>query len=193
MVVSTAPSWYEDEAAATLAGPGGGLVAAVLRLLGLEFNRDIYATNVVKCLRPKIVRDDGTTERAPVTAEQAKACAPALQEQLRIVQPAIIVAHGRDASRVLFGDPRPMVQFLGHWRRYRTEGLENCIALSTHNPYGLVTGDRVALQHEFATHWAGVAERLNCLGRLWRPDAACFAAGWTWRGHGSQGHHQEAG
>ena len=120
----------------------------------------------------------------PLTTEQINACQPALMAQLQIVQPAIILAQGRDANRALFGDPRPMIQFLGHWREYRTKGLENCIALSTHNPYGLVSGDRVGLQLEYLQHWHGVAERLNCIGRIWRPDAACFKAGWSWN-HGS--------
>jgi len=173
MVVTTAPSWFEDFEGKVAANEGGNLMARAAVSAGLELRRDLYVTHLVKCLRPKVKKEDGTEERAPVTDEQVGACRPFLLAQMAAVRPALVVLQGRDANRHLLGDVRTFNKYTGHWRTFTYDKTREALVLSTHNPYGLM-GERAALQGEYFDHWRGVAERLHLYGRLRRPDAAVF-------------------
>lgn len=178
-IVGSYPSRDEDATGTPLMGDGGALCMRVVRQLGLEPKRDIYATTLVKCAGPWEVRD-GKNRRAYPTDDATAECRKLLDAELSIVKPAVLVLHGKLASQVVLGDNRPFGQFCGH---IRSAGL-NCIAVSTHNPYGLTFGDRIKLQAEYLGHWEEIGVRLSCLGRLWRPDAELFQAGWTYENRG---------
>ncbi len=178
MVIASNVTHGEDTSGIILKGDHGGLLGQSLYRVGLDLSRDVYATVAVKCQRPQVIKD-GERTRAEVTEEQREACARFVRWQISIVQPVIIVTHGKLAAEVVLGEKRSFGDYLGSWR----ELGRNCIALATHNPAGLLFGDRRGLIGEFQNHWEGVAERLDCLGREWKPDARCFAAGWTFNKH----------
>jgi uracil-DNA glycosylase family 4 len=64
--------------------------------LGLDVERDVYITNVVKC-NP---RDDRGNNRAPSGAEII-ACRPHLEAELSLLRPRVVVPLGALACRVL--------------------------------------------------------------------------------------------
>jgi DNA polymerase len=68
--------------------------------LGLDAERDVYITNVVKC-NP---RCDRGNNRAPTGAEIA-ACLPYLEAELRLLRPRVVVPLGGLACRVLLDRP----------------------------------------------------------------------------------------
>ena len=171
MVVGAYPGYYDDEAGLPLSGetPAAQFMAA-LEPLGLVPKRDTYATYAVKCISPK----DESKRRKEISHEIWNTCGPYLRRQIALTQPAILVLHGKEASKLVLGDDRSLRQYVGQFRRYG----EKCIALSTHNPAGLFN-ERAALIPDYREHWRQVALRLNALGRLWRPDAECFREGWS--------------
>jgi uracil-DNA glycosylase family 4 len=68
--------------------------------LGLNVERDVYITNVVKC-NP---RDERGNNRAPRPDEVA-ACRPYLEKELQLLRPRLVVPLGGLACRVLLGRP----------------------------------------------------------------------------------------
>lgn len=173
MIIGGPINSSEDKSGTTMFGGGYGVLSSILYELKLAPHRDIYATNITKCMTA-LDASSAEYKRFEPTDSQLEACRPILEAQIKIVNPAILVIHGRAANQALLNDPRPLSKYIGHTRKYG----ERCIALSTHNPAGLVRGERVALQPEYRAHWFDLAEKLNMLGRIWRPDAQLFKDGW---------------
>lgn len=87
LFLGEAPGASEDRAGEPFVGSAGRLLDRLLEESGL-LRSDIYITNVVACRPAK--------NRAP-RASEVKAHAPWLEEQLRLVQPEVIVTLGRVA------------------------------------------------------------------------------------------------
>ncbi len=85
MFVGEGPGQREDERGVPFVGPAGKLLDEMLAAAGWT-RADVYVTNVVKC-RPPANRDP--------EPEEIAACAPFLEEQLRLVNPRLIVTLGR--------------------------------------------------------------------------------------------------
>lgn len=87
MFVGEAPGKNEDEQGVPFVGAAGKFLAEMLASIDLQ-REDIYITNVVK-YRPPNNRDP--------LPEEIDACMPWLHEQIRIIQPKVIVTLGRHA------------------------------------------------------------------------------------------------
>lgn len=87
MFVGEAPGKNEDEQGKPFVGAAGKFLGEMLATINLK-REDIYITNVVK-YRPPENRDPEPTE--------IEACMPWLHEQIKIIQPKIIVTLGRHA------------------------------------------------------------------------------------------------
>ena len=85
VLVGEAPGFNEDRLGRPFIGRAGDLL---VKLLGsIEWRReDVFITNVVKC-RPPDNRDP--------EADEVAACAPYLERQLEVLDPALIVTLGR--------------------------------------------------------------------------------------------------
>ena len=172
LILNAKPSYHEDKSGIPLAGRGGKILKHALSAVGLRAKRDIFCTNLVKCRPPW---DSSAEALCKVESSQIKSCAPFLDWQQDIISPAVIVLHGKFVNQTLLGDQRALGQYVGTFRRFGKKTL----ALSTHNPAGLF-GEREELISEYLLHWRELALRLNTLGRLWRPDAACFKDNWNY-------------
>ncbi|MDR7505655.1 MAG: uracil-DNA glycosylase [Armatimonadota bacterium] len=93
MLVGEAPGRQEDLRGEPFVGAAGRLLDALLRSVGLT-RREVFITNVVKS-RPFDGPPPGRN-RAPRATEIA-ACRPWLEEQLRLIDPAVVVPLGRIA------------------------------------------------------------------------------------------------
>ncbi len=93
MFVGEAPGRQEDLTGEPFVGSAGRFLDGLLRSVGLTRDR-VYITNVVKS-RPFIGPPPGRN-RAPAAGE-IEACRPWLDEQLKIIQPEIVVPMGRVA------------------------------------------------------------------------------------------------
>src|SRR5437879_12427551 len=94
MIVGEAPGFNEDRQGEPFVGPAGQLLASLLARLGMG-RTDVYITNVHKCRTPQ--------NRDPMPNE-AEACEPYLQRQLRLIKPKVVLILGRHAlERLLPG------------------------------------------------------------------------------------------
>ena len=94
MIVGEAPGAEEDARGVPYVGRAGQLLDRVFAAVRLDTNRDCYVTNVAK-RRPANNRD-------PTAAEIAYYLG-FLEEEIRLVDPAIVVLTGRHATRALLG------------------------------------------------------------------------------------------
>ncbi|MDH4378983.1 MAG: uracil-DNA glycosylase [Vampirovibrionales bacterium] len=97
MVIGEGPGQQEDEQGLPFVGRSGQLLTQILASGG--FHRasqvgmeaaNVYIANIVKCRPPQ--------NRAPVADEMA-ACKPYLEEQIRLIQPALILLAGATAVK----------------------------------------------------------------------------------------------
>jgi uracil-DNA glycosylase family 4 len=94
MVVGEAPGQNEDLQGEPFVGAAGKLLDQLLRGIGLS-RGEVFITNILKCRPP------GNRDPQPAEAE---ACSPYLEQQLRLIQPEIVLVLGRHAlTRLLPG------------------------------------------------------------------------------------------
>ena len=95
LFIGEGPGENEDLQGKPFVGRGGMLLDKMLSVVDLSRDKNIYIANMVKSRPPKN-RDPEETEVA--------ACRPWLEEQIRIIDPKIIVCLGR-VSAIRFIDP----------------------------------------------------------------------------------------
>jgi len=89
--VGEGPGFEEDRQGIPFVGPAGQLLTRMIAAMGLR-REEVYICNIVKC-RPPNNRDPA--------ADEVMACSPYLYEQLRIIDPEVIVALGSPAAKTL--------------------------------------------------------------------------------------------
>ncbi len=92
MFIGEAPGYNEDQQGKPFVGRAGKIFDELLNSIGLK-RKDIYITNILKCRPP---------DNANPSPEQIKACSPYLDEQIKIIQPKIIVTLGNFALSYIF-------------------------------------------------------------------------------------------
>ncbi|MEB3816383.1 MAG: uracil-DNA glycosylase [Desulfurococcales archaeon] len=92
MFIGEAPGRREDETGRPFVGSAGRILDALLASIGVR-REDVYITNVVKC-RPPGNRDP--------TPEEIESCLPYLIEQIRIIEPKLIITLGRHAGKTIY-------------------------------------------------------------------------------------------
>ena len=102
MLVGEQPGDQEDRAGHPFVGPSGRLLDEALVEAGIA-RSTVYVTNAVKHF--KFVRQELTRRRLhkkPAVGE-VRACRPWLEEEVKVVRPALIVALGSTAAQSLLG------------------------------------------------------------------------------------------
>lgn len=105
MIVGEGPGQNEDETGLPFVGKAGQLLDKILESVKLT-EADVFICNIVKCRPPD--------NRTP-TQEEMDACRPYLMEQIRLVDPRIILLSGASAVRGLIGDKRGITKIRGEW------------------------------------------------------------------------------
>lgn len=106
MVIGEGPGQQEDETGLPFVGRAGQLLDKILASVNLDSEKDVYIANIVKCRPPN--------NRTPTTDESA-ACKPYLLEQIRLVQPKIILLTGATAVRGITGNKQGITKIRGQW------------------------------------------------------------------------------
>ncbi|HEY9844774.1 MAG TPA: uracil-DNA glycosylase [Candidatus Caenarcaniphilales bacterium] len=106
MIVGEGPGQNEDETGLPFVGRAGQLLEKILESVKLDTDKDVYISNIVKCRPPG--------NRNPAT-DEAEACKPYILEQIRMVDPKIILLTGATALKVLTGDKRGITKIRGEW------------------------------------------------------------------------------
>jgi len=95
MFIGEGPGAMEDESGRPFVGRAGQLLTKIIENV-LEVKREeVYIANIVKCRPPN--------NRVPLP-EEVKMCKPFLLKQIKLINPAIIVALGSTSYRHLTGD-----------------------------------------------------------------------------------------
>lgn len=108
MFVGEAPGADEDAQGRPFVGRAGQLLDRIIAACGLK-RSDVYIGNVLKC-RPPENRDPRPDELI--------SCLPYLQRQIEIINPAIIVALGAHAARMLLNTNKSIGQLRGQFHEY---------------------------------------------------------------------------
>lgn len=106
MLVGEGPGGVEDDYGAPLIGPSGQLLDKALLSVGITRDH-VYVTNIVKC-RPR-------GNRTPDISEGFFCANKWLREEIRIVQPKVIVGLGKAALRFFLGRDAGIMRSRGHW------------------------------------------------------------------------------
>jgi DNA polymerase len=106
MIVGEGPGQTEDETGLPFVGKSGQLLDRILASVNLTTENDVFICNVVKCRPPE--------NRTPTT-DEADACKGYLIEQIRMVDPKIILLTGATALRNLVGIKQGITKVRGQW------------------------------------------------------------------------------
>jgi uracil-DNA glycosylase len=106
MIVGEGPGQHEDETGLPFVGRSGQLLEKILASVRLDTEKDVYISNVVKCRPPE--------NRVP-SAKEMNACKPYIFEQIRLIEPKIILLTGATAVKGLIGDQGSMTSIRGKW------------------------------------------------------------------------------
>jgi uracil-DNA glycosylase len=106
MIVGEGPGQNEDEQGLPFVGRSGQLLEKILASVELSVAKEVYICNVVRCRPPD--------NRVP-TPEEIAACKPYLLEQIRIIDPKIILLTGATALKALTGHKGAISKVRGEW------------------------------------------------------------------------------
>lgn len=106
MIVGEGPGQTEDETGVAFVGKSGQLLDRILASVNLSTEEDVFICNVVKCRPPE--------NRTPTT-DEAEACKGYLLEQIRMVNPKIILLTGATAMKTLVGVKQGITKVRGQW------------------------------------------------------------------------------
>jgi DNA polymerase len=147
--VGEAPGQREDELGLPFVGPSGRLLDRLLGEIGLQ-RGDVYIGNVVKCRPPK--------NRDP-RPDEIEACKGYLREQLRLIDPKVVVTLGNFSSKLLLNTETGITRLRGTayqwWGRY---------LIPTFHPAAALRGSAqvlVDMQYDFGLVAAAIAGNLD--------------------------------
>ena len=123
MIVGEGPGQREDEQGLPFVGPSGRLLDELLGEIGLGRD-EVYIANVVKCRPP------GNRDPRP---DEIDACKGYLREQLRLVDPRVVVTVGNFSSKLLLRTETGITRLRGRayewWGRYLVPTFHPAAAL----------------------------------------------------------------
>ena len=106
MIIGEAPGAKEEEIGEPFAGRSGKLLDKLLQNAGIDINQDVYFCNVVKCRPPK--------NRRPTKIEIQENL-PWLYQQIKLVNPSVIVLVGATALEAILKIKSPISILRGEW------------------------------------------------------------------------------
>ena len=106
LLIGEAPGADEDATGTPFVGRAGKLLTKLIEDCGFSRKDDFYICNTVKCRPPE--------NRVPTNDEKAL-CEKYLLEQIKIVNPKVIVLCGATSAKSFLGDKIKISQIRGQW------------------------------------------------------------------------------
>ena len=106
LIIGEGPGKNEDETGLPFVGRAGKLLDQILESGDIYSNEDSYISNIVKCRPPE--------NRKP-SIEEMEACEPWLKEQIRLINPKIILLVGATAVEGILGTKEGITKIRGSW------------------------------------------------------------------------------
>ncbi|HEX4872668.1 MAG TPA: uracil-DNA glycosylase [Nevskiaceae bacterium] len=141
LIVGEGPGADEDAQGEPFVGRAGKLLDEMLAAIGRSRRDSVFIANVVKC-RPPGNRDP--------ESDEVEACRPYLEQQIRLLQPRLIVGLGRIAAQRLLRSEAPLSKLRGPLHRDQGSGIPVFI---TYHPAYLLRSPR-----EKAKTWADLKQ-----------------------------------
>jgi uracil-DNA glycosylase family protein len=158
MLVGEQPGDQEDKEGAPFVGPAGQLLRKALVTAGIDIE-SVYITNAVKHFK-WIARGKRRIHERP-NRDEILACRAWLDEEVKLVKPAAIVALGATAASVLIG---PAARVLRDRGRPFESPLAPFVTLTVHPSSILRAGDPVSRKRalaEFVRDLRAIKARLS--------------------------------
>ncbi len=106
LLIGEAPGADEDASGTPFVGRAGKLLTKIIEECGFSRKNDFYICNTVKCRPPE--------NRVP-SDEEKKLCENFLLEQIKIVNPKVIVLCGATSAKSFLGNKIKISQIRGKW------------------------------------------------------------------------------
>ena len=106
IIIGEAPGAQEDLEGEPYVGRSGKLLNELLIKAGIDFQKDVYFCNVIKCRPPN--------NRKP-TKKEIKIHKPWLLQQIKLVDPKLIVLTGSTAMKTILEIDNPISKSRGKW------------------------------------------------------------------------------
>ena len=152
MFVGEAPGADEDAQGEPFVGKAGQLLTRIIQAMG--FTRDtVFIANILKC-RPD-TPGQSAGNRKPTPAEM-QTCLPYLLEQIKLIQPKVIVALGATAVEGLLGKTVGISRLRGHFQEFQGTPI-----MPTYHPAYLLRNQSLAAKREVWEDMLQVLERLE--------------------------------
>ncbi len=152
MFVGEAPGADEDLQGEPFVGKAGQLLTKMIQAMGLQ-RSDVYIGNVLKC-RPNV--DTASGNRKP-TPEEMETCLPWLKEQIKLIQPRVLIAEGDTAVKGLVpGLKDGITRLRGKWLEF--EGIP---LMPTFHPAYLLRNQSLAIKRQCWEDLLAVMEKLQ--------------------------------
>jgi DNA polymerase len=123
MFIGEAPGAEEDRTGRPFVGRAGQKLDDMIKAMGLK-REDVYIGNILKSRPPG--------NRTPLAHEVA-GCSPYLAEQIRIIEPEVIVALGGPATKFLLQTEIGITRLRGRWSIY-ADGDVQIDVMPTYHP-----------------------------------------------------------
>jgi uracil-DNA glycosylase family 4 len=160
MLIGQAPGWREIATGLPFAHDAGRRLAGWLALAGVsveDFRQRWYVTSVGKCYPG---RRPGVSVDSPPSRSEIAAWSPILDEEVRLLEPGLVVLVGGIAHRYAFGPAARLDELVG--RELRWERAPGASVLALPHPSG-------------ASTWLNDPARTE----LWRRSIALLAGRWA--------------
>jgi len=141
LIIGEAPGAQEDLEGKPYVGKSGKLLNNLLMKAGINYKKDVYFCNVIKC-RP-------TNNRKP-TKTEILIHKPWLLQQIKLVDPKIIILTGSTAMRTILEVGNPISDLRGKWFKkeereiitiFHPSYLLRFPSKDKEKPYGLTLSD----------------------------------------------------
>jgi uracil-DNA glycosylase family 4 len=154
MFIGEAPGADEDRQGLAFVGAAGQLLTKMILAMG--YTRDqVFIANICKCRPP------GNRTPAP---EEMNVCFPFLREQIKIVQPKVIVLLGGTAIKAILNTQTGVTRLQGSWSKY-----EQIPVMPTYHPAYILRFDRMGQTAELRkvklAVWDSLKKVLAYLGK----------------------------
>jgi uracil-DNA glycosylase family 4 len=149
MFIGEGPGFHEDKQGEPFVGAAGQLLNRMLNEIGL-LRENVYIANTVKCRPPN--------NRDPLP-DELDACTPYLREQIKLVDPHVVVTLGNFATRYVLQKPVSISRVRG--QRFR---IGSRTVIPTFHPAAILHGggegssQMEALRADFQAVSAALAE-----------------------------------
>jgi uracil-DNA glycosylase len=152
MFVGEAPGADEDLQGEPFVGAAGQLLTRIIKAMAMS-RETVYIANVLKCRPDTPGQSSGNRKPTP---EEMRTCLPYLLEQIKLIQPQVLVALGATAMEGLFGKQVAISKARGHWHDFHGVPV-----MPTYHPSYLLRNQSLGRKREVWEDMLAVLERLN--------------------------------